>query len=161
MLARQTVNVNQREKDLNIFYFTFLHNLHVNQAVKLTLQPSEVFCCSLFGILWIVPVLARLTWKIERRENHLCHRTLNFAKKLFKKISLDNLCKRPLISFKKRCDSLTSSIIFFLCISFLRITVRSLFYCWTPKIYFWRKGQILSRSDVNLIIVIKSNWISC
>ena len=28
---KKTVNVNQREKDLNIFYFTLLPNLHVNQ----------------------------------------------------------------------------------------------------------------------------------
>ena len=40
LLARQSVNVNQREKDLNIFYFTFLHNLHVNQGGKLTLQTD-------------------------------------------------------------------------------------------------------------------------
>ena len=40
LLAGQSVNVNQREKDLNIFYFTFLHNLHVNQGGKLTLQTD-------------------------------------------------------------------------------------------------------------------------
>ena len=41
LLARQTVNVNQREKDLNISYFTSLHNLKVqNQGGKLTLQTD-------------------------------------------------------------------------------------------------------------------------
>ena len=39
-LATQSVNVNEREKDLSIFYFTFLHNLHVNQGGKLTLQTD-------------------------------------------------------------------------------------------------------------------------
>ena len=41
LLARQTVNVNQREKDLNIFYFTFLHNLHVNQGGNLPYKQTE------------------------------------------------------------------------------------------------------------------------
>ena len=71
---------------------------------------------------------------------------LILQKKLFRKLSLHNLCKRLLISVKERWSA---------------AIVRLLLYCWTPKEYFWRKGQILSRSDVNLIIVIKSNWISC
>ena len=68
MLARQTVNVNQREKDLNIFYVTFLHNLHVNQGGKLTLQTDWNRTLLKAGYLrksslWIAPVPARLTYK--------------------------------------------------------------------------------------------------
>ena len=40
MLPRQTANVNQSEKELDIFYFTFLHDLHVNQGGQLTLQTE-------------------------------------------------------------------------------------------------------------------------
>ena len=134
MLARQTVNVNQREKDLNILDFSFFHNLHVNQGVKLTLQTDWNRTLMKPGILWIVPVLARLTCKnsfiiwaaressqITYSLSYLCQRKPNFAKKLFRKLSLDNLCKRPLISVKERCDSLISSAISFLSISFLKI----------------------------------------
>ena len=40
IIKKQTINVNQREKDLNIFYFTLLPNLHVNQGGKLTLKTD-------------------------------------------------------------------------------------------------------------------------
>ena len=102
MLARQTVNVNQREKDLNIFYVTFLHNLHVNQRGKLTLQTDWNRTllkpgCLRKSSLRIAPVPARLTRKITYLSG--VRRTLCiFAKKLFRKLSLDNLCKRSLNS---------------------------------------------------------------
>ena len=102
MLARQTVNVNQREKDLNIFYVTFLHNLHVNQGGKLTLQTDWNRTLLKPGCLRksshrIAPVPARLTRKITYLSG--VRRTLCiFAKKLFRKLSLDNLCKRSLNS---------------------------------------------------------------
>ena len=102
MLARQTVNVNQREKDLNIFYVTFLHNLHVNQGGKLTLQTDWNRTllkpgCLRKSSLRIAPVPARLTRKITYLSGVrriLCI----FAKNLFRKLSLDNLCKRSLNS---------------------------------------------------------------
>ena len=100
---------------LTIGIETWTSNLHVNQGGKLTLQTEwnrtllKAGCpagCLRKSSLWIVPVPARLTCKnswFERRaqnlvESHARMRKLNFAKKLFRKLSRDNLCNRSLNS---------------------------------------------------------------
>ena len=94
---------------LTIGIETWTSNLHVNQGGKLTLQTDwnrSLLKAGCLGksSLWIVPVPARLTCKnswFERRAQNLVEshmRKLNFAKKLFRKLSLDNLCKGSLNS---------------------------------------------------------------
>ena len=106
LLARQTVNVNQKEKDLNIFYFslqltcksgseTYLKQTETEPSEGWNLRKSSVFDR-------IVPVPARLTCKIPYLSGERCGityfelsmRKLDCAKTLFRKFYFDNLCQR-------------------------------------------------------------------